>query len=62
MKIPENKPFLNLNEVGAAIGRSHRTVLRLIHDHSIKAHRLRNRWVITPESLERFLSKLPSNY
>lgn len=60
--IPTEKPFLSLHEVGAAIGRSNRTVLRLIHDNAIKAHRLRNRWIIKPESLERFLTKLPSNY
>ena len=60
--IPQNKPFLNLHEVGAAIGRSSRTVNRLINDKQIKAHQLRNRWVVTPENLERFLQKLPSNF
>lgn len=37
MYIPE-KTFLNLHEVGAAIDRSSRIVLRLIHDHQLKAH------------------------
>ncbi|WP_345737370.1 helix-turn-helix domain-containing protein [Prosthecobacter algae] len=57
-----NKSFLNLHEVGAVIDRSSRTVLRLIHDHQLKAHQLRGRWVVTPENLDRFLKKLPSNF
>lgn len=42
MQIPE-KTFLNLREAGAAIDRSSRTVLRLIHDRQLKAHQLRGR-------------------
>ncbi|OYW76948.1 MAG: hypothetical protein B7Z37_06415 [Verrucomicrobia bacterium 12-59-8] len=56
------KSFLTLHEVGAVIDRSSRTVLRLIHDHQIKAHQLRGRWVVKPENLESFLKKLPSNF
>jgi hypothetical protein len=61
MQFPD-KSFLNLHEVGAVIDRSSRTVLRLIHDRQLKAHQLRGRWVVTPENLERFLKKLPSNF
>ncbi|MDB6005329.1 MAG: hypothetical protein JWR15_2316 [Prosthecobacter sp.] len=61
MNLPD-KPLLNLRDVGAVIERSSRTVLRLIHDHQIKAHQLRGRWVVKPENLESFLKKLPSNF
>jgi hypothetical protein len=61
MNLPD-KPLLNLRDVGAVIDRSSRTVLRLIHDHLLKAHQLRGRWVVKPENLESFLKKLPSNF
>ena len=61
MSNPKEKQFLSLHEVGAAIGRSARTVLRLIHDKALKAHRLRGRWVITPEDFRNFINNLPGN-
>ena len=61
MSIPQ-KSFLTLHDVGAVIGRSSRTALRLIHDNLLKGHKLRGRWVVKPENLEHFLKKLPSNF
>jgi hypothetical protein len=61
MSIPQ-KSLLNLHEVGAVIGRSSRTALRLVTYHLLKAHKLRGRWVVKPENLELFLKNLPSNF
>ncbi len=61
MSIPD-KAFLTLKEVGAVIDRSSRTVQRLIHDHELKAHKLRGRSVVKPEDLKHFLDNLDSNF
>jgi hypothetical protein len=61
MNIP-NKTFLSLHEVGAVIGRSSRSANRLITYNLLKAHKLRGRWVVTPENLAHFLKNLPSNF
>lgn len=61
MNLP-NQPFFSLQEVGTLIQRSGRTALRLIHDHQLKGHQLRKRWLVKREDLERFLKNLPSNF
>jgi hypothetical protein len=62
ISIPPDKPFLNLHVVASALGRSVRTVNRLIVDRQLKAHKFRGRWVVKPECLESFLKKLETNF
>jgi excisionase family DNA binding protein len=60
---PENeRNFLSVHEVAAALGRSTRTVQRMIKSNVIKAYRLCGSWVISREDFQSFLNNLPSNY
>ncbi|MBK8091762.1 MAG: helix-turn-helix domain-containing protein [Verrucomicrobiaceae bacterium] len=60
--IPSDKAYLTLPEVAPILRRSRRTIQRMVADRQLKAHKLRNRWVVKPECLEHFLKKLPSSF
>jgi excisionase family DNA binding protein len=53
--------FLSLSQVGKQIGRSEKTVRRMVDAGEILARRFRGHWIVTTEDLMNWVSSLPTN-
>jgi excisionase family DNA binding protein len=53
--------FLSLQDVAKQIGRSEKTVRRMVDAGEILARRFRGHWIVTKEDLMNWVSNLPTN-
>jgi excisionase family DNA binding protein len=60
-RVPSETSFLSLAEVGKKIGRSEKTVRRMIDAGEIVARRFRGHWIVLNEDLMNWISTLPTN-
>jgi excisionase family DNA binding protein len=53
--------FLSLGQVAKQIGRSEKTVRRMVDAGEILARRFRGHWIVTTDDLMNWVSNLPTN-
>lgn len=56
-KLNLKKEFLSVREISEALGVSRYVIYRLLEEGELKGYRLPRKWLVTRESLERFLEK-----
>ena len=60
-RVPSESLFLSLGQVAKQIGRSEKTVRRMVDAGEILARRFRGHWIVTKEDLMTWVSNLPTN-
>jgi excisionase family DNA binding protein len=60
-RVPVESSVLSLADVAEQIGRSQKTVRRMIDAGEILARRFRGRWIVSREDLMSWFSNLPTN-